>query len=118
MGWLGRRLKTQGLEGPGDGSQSHEVGALVLSTLGLRGAVVGTQVWGRLSSEVKRRVTGPRQAQSEAGWGATGKGDSWHPYASLSTPEPCSDVRSLPLVSAFRVLRASLWYRLKGVTPV
>lgn len=82
VGWLGRRLKTQGLEGPEDGSQSHEVGALVLSTLGFRGAVVGIQVWGRLSSEVKQRV-GPRLAQSEAGWGATGKGDSWHPCPSL-----------------------------------
>lgn len=82
VGWLGRRLKTQGLESPGDGSQSHKVGALVLSTLGFGSAVVGTQVWGRLSSEVKRRV-GPRPAQSEAGWGATGKGDSWQLCPSL-----------------------------------
>lgn len=82
MGWLGRRLKTRAWKVLGDGSQSHEVGVLVLSTLGFRGAVVGIQVWGRLSSEVKQRV-GSRLAQSEAGWGATGKGDSWHPCPSL-----------------------------------
>lgn len=52
MCWLGRRLKTQGLESPGERSQSHEVGVLVLRTLGFGAAVMGVQVLDRLSSEV------------------------------------------------------------------